>query len=191
MQPSSTPTSAGFDVGIFQVVAYRTSNAHSVNISSLAQAFHGGIAVSGAKVFVAGENQILGLPKTNLSTSSPLATLHSGNFSLVSNLATQQMYALVDGSFNFLVGPGSVSNLMPLDQNSGTYVSGKVVSLALSITLDFGSGIFSGWTRIVFVDGSTLTAYNVDPLDGMVQTLTPALQRWEIGAGWAAWGIAE
>jgi hypothetical protein len=142
-------------------------------------------------VFIAGRNQMLGLPKSNLSTAGQLSVLNSGNYSLVSNLKTQQLYALVDDSFRFLTGPGTVSNLLPLDGSSGVYVTGKRVSLSQPIELVFGSGLFSGWNRIVLIDKLSSTAFNVDLLNGMVQELQAAVSRWQTGEGWASWGVTE
>eukprot|EP01034_Spumella_vulgaris_P030166 gene30166-37333_t len=190
-QPSSNPSSAGYEEGMFFVTALRSSGSNVVNVTSLAHAFYGGIALSATKVFVAGRSQILGLPKTNLSTSGVLTTLNSGNYSLVSNLKTQQVYALVDDSFNFLMGPGTVANLVPLDAGRGVYLTGNKVSLSQSVYLPMGSGIFSGWNRIVLVNRLTSLAYNLDPLDGKVQELSAAMVRWQTGNGWASWGVAE
>eukprot|EP01034_Spumella_vulgaris_P002160 gene2160-2813_t len=89
------------------------------------------------------------------------------------------------------MGPGTVANLVPLDAGRGVYVTGNKISLSETIYLSLGSGIFSGWNRIVLVDGSNFATYNVDVLNGKVQELQSAAVRWHFGSGWASWGVAE
>ncbi len=190
-QPSSVPTGSGFGDGLFFVTSLSSAHRSVANVSAFTRVSHGGLALSATKVFVAGESQTIGVQKSDLSLSDP-AVISSGNWSLVSNLATQQLYALADSHLSPLLGPGTVANLLPLDSDSGAVISGaKTVSLSESVFLSFGSGIFSGWNRLVLVDRITTFAFSVDPRSGKVQGLQSAIVRWHSGAGWAVWGVAE
>jgi hypothetical protein len=72
--------------------------------------------------------------------------------------------------------------------NQLSVVSGAAVfkfarPLSRAIYLDYGSGIFSGYNRIVVVDRLTLNSYNIEPFSGHVELLPDAIYRWQVSPG--------
>jgi hypothetical protein len=182
----------------FQITSLSTSNSNLIEHGYATGDDRGGIALSSTSIFYTGDDSTGSFPTSNLSTGSATSFQHDA---LVSNLRTKQVYAL--GTQFGLVGYGGdlVTRLVPLDPTTGAEIAGDVLlSVPLSITNGSTSaGIFSGWDRIVLLDGGSLIAYNIDLPSGIVTSLGPVNLYTDNGSAddrcgcenWATWGVAE
>jgi hypothetical protein len=158
-----------FGVNTISSISFESVDVEDRNIGS----YYGGLALSSSKVFVSGDESAIGVLKSNLTFLEGVSTLASAsNYTIVSNLATQQLYALLDSDGGLLEGCGYISGLVALDGSTGRVSSGqKIIYLSEEVEFPYGSGIFVGYNRIVIVSGNTKRPVNIDPRSGKVLKL--------------------
>jgi uncharacterized repeat protein (TIGR01451 family) len=153
---------------------------------------YGGIAVSSNRVFVTGvgltgSGGTAGFSAQDLSGGSLLADPF---FALVSDLRTERVYSLGDGSNLFLTTTSIVvTTLIEINGTTGTATT-NLIRLSLPIAMTNDAGLFSGYGQIVIHNGSHV--YSVAVPSGVVADLgsmsNPPHQH---SVGWAYWGLAE
>lgn len=182
----------------FQITSLTTNDANVIEHEPITGDDRGGIALSSSGLFYSGDAATGRFPVGNISNGSTLPYQYDA---LVSNIRTKQMYSL--GTSFGLVGYGGdvVTRLVPLDPVTGDQIAGDI-TLSTPIPMYQGmsqAGIFSGWDRIVLLDGDTMIAYNIDLPSGIVTPLG-ALNLYSdfwspddrCGCeNWATWGVAE
>ena len=181
----------------FQISSLTTSNASVIEHATVTGDDRGGIAVSSTNVFYTGDDNTGKFSLSNLSSSSSVGAQYDG---MVSNLRTRQVYVLGDANGILSYGGGTVTRLIPLDGVTGAPTTGDI-TLSTPISITGGSpraGIFSGWDRIVLLDGSSTLSYNIDLPSGTVTNLgntdLPAIGLTPRRLGcenWATWGVVE
>ena len=157
----------------------------------------GGIAVSPSKAFLTGDGDTGGWDRGDLGHPGNVGAVRDG---LVCNIRTDTVYALADALGNLIASPGgTVAKLVQLDPDTGAPTLNSVaLSQPISVTAtDTQAGVFSGYDRIVLVDGvsTARTAYNIDLPSGNVTTLgsvtAPEFASRPLAETWATWGVAE
>ncbi|MBC8096290.1 MAG: M36 family metallopeptidase, partial [Akkermansiaceae bacterium] len=169
----------------FQITGLFTNNSQIVDHDGLTSDDRGGIAASAGHVFYSGDFSTARFSLTNLSGGTSLGQIYD---SLVSDLQTEQIYALGNGADILGNGGGIVTTLIPL--NGVTLQPGVPIPLTEPITLFGGSGIFAGYGRVVLWNGSR--AYDIRTHSGFVFDLgAMALPNHANTESWAFWGVAE
>ena len=182
----------------FEITSLTTADSNLIEHEALTGDDRGGIALSATSVFYTGDNATGSFPSANIANGSATAFRYDA---LVSNVRTRQVYALGTAFGIVQAGGDLVTRLVPLDPETGSELAGDItLSLPLSITSGTSvTGIFSGWDRIVLLDGSSLIAYNIDLPSGIVTSLGPVNLYADNGSNndrcgcenWATWGVAE
>lgn len=158
---------------------------------------HGGIAVSTSKAFLSGDGDTGVWDRGDLGNPGNVGAVRDG---IVSNLRTDTVYALADALGNPISSPGgTVAKLVQLDPGTGAPTLNSVaLSQPISVNAtDTQVGIFSGYDRVVLVDGvsAARTAYNIDLPSGLVTPLgtvtAPEYANRPFAETWATWGVAE
>ncbi len=170
----------------FQVAVLSTNNAFTLDRSALTGDDRGGIAVSGGQVFVTGDSSTARFALSDLSGGTMLGRVYDG---LVSDLRTEKAYCMANGT-NLISGSGgTVTTLWELDSATGL-LTGKAIALSSAISLGYGSGVFSGWGRIIILASSS--AYQILMPYGVVVPLGSFSQpSHSYSESWAYWGVAE
>lgn len=181
----------------FEITSLSASGASIIEHNVITGDDRGGIALSQSNIFYTGDSSTGAFSVSNLSNAFSVGYQYDA---LASDLRTKQVYTL--GTQFGVVGRGGdlVTRLIPLDGATGQQISGDIqlsmpIALGDSITL---AGIFSGWNRIVLLDGDSMDGYNIDLPSGIVTYLGPL----NLYAGtiednrtrcenWATWGVAE
>ena len=182
----------------FEVTSLSTSRANIVEHDSITGDDHGGIALSQSNIFYTGESSTGAFSVSNLSNAFTVGYQYN---SLVSDLRTKQVYTLGTQFGIVPYGGDMVTRLVPLDGATGQQIAGDIV-LSMPIWIQEGvsqAGIFSGWNRIVLLDGTSMNAYNIDLPSGIVTPLgqLSLYSAWDgeydrCGCeSWATWGVAE
>jgi hypothetical protein len=178
----------------FQITGLFPTGSKVVDHYNLTGQDRGGIALSDSRVFVTGDDTnftALGMTASfALEDLSGGAQLGQGFNALVSNLRSETVYTLANGTTPLGESGGTANSLIPLDGISGTLIPANRVVLSSPISLPYGSGLFSGWDRIVLHTGQRV--YQISLPSGQVQLLATmgpiAANQCE---SWAYWGIAE
>jgi hypothetical protein len=173
----------------FRIASLSTNNAVVVDDSSLVGYDRGGIAASAEQVFFSGGSATAKFDLTDLSGGTTLGTIYDG---MVSELGSERLYHLGNGT-NLIANPGgTVTTLLELDGLSGR-LTGSSISLSRPIELiNRGSqvGIFAGVGRIVVHDGGR--AWQIAVPSGQVLDLGPmSAPIHQYSDTWAYWGVAE
>jgi uncharacterized repeat protein (TIGR01451 family) len=180
---------------VFRVLELQTNGAITVDHSNQTGDDRAGLAVSAESVFVTGDGSTMRASAANLAGGVSLGALYE---SLVSNLRTERIYSLAQGTN--LIGSfgGVVDALVEMDPATGARTSNTI---HLSIPFDlpsFGSssdavGLFSGYDRILIWsrlgDGHI---YDIALPSGRVTDLgvMPFLFH-QHSEGMGFWGLAE
>ena len=150
-QPSSYPSVAGLANEIFDIFELTTLGSSSVNISELVGSYTGVLGVSSTRVFVSGTKATVGLLKSDL-TSSDYTVVPGVNYTLVTNLASNQLYALSDVNGEYLSGAGDVSGLIALDHDTGLRDHKKrILWFTEPVHLSMWSTVYSSKIRANFI----------------------------------------
>lgn len=168
----------------FQIVSLSSNIAFSVQ-NSVVDDDRAGVAVSGSHVFVNADAGTAKLTLDGLSDATNVGRIYDA---LLSNLRTETVYVLANGSTP-VSGSGSVaSHLLEIDSATGQ--TGNQITLSSSITLN-APGLFSGLNRVVILSGTRL--FDVALPSGTVTDLgTMSIPPHLVGEGWGAWwGVAE
>jgi hypothetical protein len=165
----------------------------------------GGIAVSSTSVFYTGDGGTGRFDKANLGNGALIGDGTQYD-ALASNIRTGTVYTLADDNGPLPYGGGTVTRLMTIDGTTGQ-LTGSSLTLSTPVVMGVpamkamgssSSGIFSGWDRIVLLDGISSSGFNIDLPTG---TVTPigfvdlpstgfAGSRYPCES-WATWGVAE
>ena len=191
-EPTSFPSiSSSMTETVFDIFLLSTANAAVVDISALIGDFAGGIAVSSSRVFLSGTLCTVSLSKNNLSEEG---TILNANLTLISNTATQQIYAFGDQYGEFLLRDGEILYcLIALDPVSGTRdETQRIVWLTEQIYLSLGFGVYAGYNVMTLVNRATLESFSVNMRNGRVtMDVSDILDRFVPTPGVGSWGIVE
>ncbi|MGC3959474.1 MAG: M36 family metallopeptidase [Verrucomicrobiota bacterium] len=173
----------------FKITALLTNNSKVVDHDVLTGDDRGGIAISTSQAFVTGDSGTARFAAAGLTGGVSVGLVRD---SLCTDLRTETVYLLGNGSTPLTSAGGTVTTLIELNPSTGT-PSGVVVTLSQSFTLSSGSsgtGIFSGYGRIVIHNGTTV--YDIYLPTGTV-TARGAMTRpaWYSSESWAIWGVTE
>jgi hypothetical protein len=148
----------------------------------------GGIAVSLSGVFYTGDTSTGRFDLDSL-TGVPLGRVDDG---LVSDLSSGQVYSLRSrGRPVNMTGEGDLITELALVDGLTGALDGRMLPLSREIPLRGDVGIFAGYGRIAFHDGTR--AWNVELPSGLVTDLGPVslAPRTSRCESWAYWGVAE
>ncbi len=181
----------------FQIASLTANTVGTVTHDFTTGDDQGGIATTGSKVFVTGAFATGSFDLSDLANPASIGVRHEA---LASNIRTRQAYVLGNVDFAFNINPitstgGQVTHLIPLDGVTGLRLTGQEIPLTSSFSVASGTGIFSGYDRIV-VHPSNLAVYEIDLTPGslgQVTTLNPLLTTpiHNSSATWAYWGVTE
>ncbi len=147
----------------------------------------GGIAVGSSSMFYSGDTSTGRFDLDSL-TATAVGRIYDG---LASNLRTGTVYDLATASGPLVdsISGATVTSLVELDGVSGAPTT-RTVALSMPLVLGTGTGIFSGWDRVVIASSSHV--YNVDLPSGRVTDLGPMVFPSHMSCeSWAFWGVAE
>jgi uncharacterized repeat protein (TIGR01451 family) len=179
------------DGSVFQITSLTTNGLRSADVYEVLDfdLARGPLAVSSSQVFYSDFNNTARSSASDLSGGVELTTLY---VALASNLRTEAVYALGDGTGPLGYSGGTGNRLWEVNAASGA-LTGARINLSLPISLPpFGSqvGFFSGYDRIVLLTGSR--AYNITLPSGRVTDLGPmTTPSHAFSDSGAFWGIAE
>lgn len=148
----------------------------------------GGIAVSLSGVFYTGDSSTGRFDLDSLS-GVPLGRVDDG---LVSDLATGQVYSLRSrGRPVGMTGEGDLITELALVDGVTGALDGRMLPLSREIELRGDVGIFAGYGRVAFHDGTR--AWQVELPSGVVTELGPVslAPRTSSCESWAYWGVVE
>ncbi len=176
----------------FDIFELQTIDTVQPDISASIGELNGNLGVSSNKVFVSGTSGTISIDKSTLNMGS--VNVVSGaaySYSIITNLANQQLYALGDLEEEFIIVSGDVTCLIPLSATSGLRDVGPVVWLSEPIYMEAGSIVFSGYDQFFVTSPSTHDTYSISLLDGAVEQQEDLLHRWQQSHQWMSWGILE
>ena len=169
----------------FQVVDLLTNGIMTTEVYPAVSYDQGAIAPGEDTVFINGANALGIYDGTWLS---PMGTAPSHFYSLVGDLRAGTVYSFGYGTSAIGSG-GSANSLLEVDGQTGA-LTGKRINLSTTINLNYDSGIFSGYGRIVVWNGSRF--YHIDLPSGLVTDLGARNSFTHRRVyGWAFWGVAE
>ncbi len=170
----------------FKITALLTNNSKVVDHETLTGDDRGGIAISTSQAFVTGDSATARFAATGLTGGISLGMVRD---SLCTDLRTETVYLLGNGSTPLTSTGGTVTTLIELNASTGV-PSGVVVPLSQAFTMASGSGIFSGYGRIVVHTGTAV--YDIYLPTGTVTARGPMTRpAWYTSESWAIWGVAE
>ena len=181
----------------FQITSLSTSGANIIEHEGTTGDDRGGIALSQTHIFYTGDSSTGAFSVANLSNSVVVGYRYDA---LVSDLRTKQVYTLGTQFGVVADGGDMVTRLIPLDGATGQQIPGDIqLSMPVFITNGVSNaGIFSGWNRIVLLDGDSMNAYNIDLPSGIVTLLGSLNLHADYSAddragceNWGTWGVAE
>ena len=172
----------------FQIAGLLTNNSRVVDHNALTGDDRGGIAVSASQVFVTGDSATAHFNAADLTGGTSLGIVRD---SLCSDLRTETVYLLGNGSTPLTSIGGTVTTLIELNGATGQ-PTGAVLPLSQSFSMPSSSynGIFSGYGRVVVYNGTRV--YDIFLPSGRV-TDRGVMTRpsWYSSENWAVWGVAE
>ena len=170
----------------FRIIDFLTNGAMVAEHNNVTGDDRGGIAVSSTMVFVTGDTTTGRFRRTDLGGGTAVGTQYDA---LVSDLRTETVYSLGNGSQPLAYGGGRLDGLLEINGATGTF-TGRRIPLSTSINVTFNTGIFSGYNRIVIATGNR--AYNIDLPSGEVTDLgQSSFFNHTFSESWAYWGLAE
>lgn len=188
-EPSANPSVAGLEDDVFGVLAMTEKEVRAVDVSAYTGNFLGTLVMSSTKVLITGDSASVSLNKDLATEGSNI----DGIKSVVTNLHTQEIYALGDGDGNFLAGStGLVECLITLLPGTGARdTSHRLNWLTQPFYLGFQSAILSGFHRTIFIDSETSATYLVNLRNGRVTEMEETLDRVSRSANWLTYGLTE
>lgn len=181
----------------FRITSFGATDCVTVDHEAATGSDRGGIALSTTQLFVTGDDATARLAAADLSAATPVAGSPAIHDALLSDLATEQVYALLTAAGAEVGGAGVVTQLGVIDGATGELTAARI-PLSSSITVSIGAGIFSGHGEALVTastspsTGSRLRWWRIQLPSGTVtrlgETVQPVHQACE---GWAWWGIAE
>lgn len=145
----------------------------------------GGIAVSDSHVFYTGDN---GTARFGLDLSGG-TSLGRHYDALVSNLRTETVYSLGNGTAPIPPGGGMVTTLIELNGATGD-LTANIIALSTPINVIGEAGMFAGYDQVVLL--SQGRAYSIHLPTGLVTDLgLMTMPNHSSCENWAFWGVAE
>ncbi|HEX4936851.1 MAG TPA: putative metal-binding motif-containing protein, partial [Gemmatimonadaceae bacterium] len=173
---------------LFQITAFGAAGCTAVEHGGTTGDDRGAIAVSSGSAFYTGDSTTGRFP-LDLSSQTGIGRQYDA---MVSNVRTEQVYTLANGATPIPNGGGTVTTLIAIDGTSGALLTGTTITLSTPITLGYGSGLFSGFDRIVLHDASTNRVYSIALPSGAVTLVgTVPMPAHTSCESWAFWGVAE
>ncbi len=175
----------------FQITSLTTNGALVIEHGHITGDTRSAIAASASQVFYSGDSMTARFDLGDLSGGTSVNRLFDA---LVSNLRTETVYSLGNGSTALANGGGTVTTLLEHDGATGA-LTGNQITLSSPIPLSGPTysgmiGIFAGYDRIVLHDGSRV--YNIALPSGQVTELGSLLApAHAYSQSWAYWGVAE
>src|SRR5207249_2886690 len=175
----------------FRIASLSTASPQIINHNGITGDDRGGIAVSRTQVFYTGDLGTGRFSATNLSGGRALGQLYDA---LVSNLRTEKVYTLADGT-NLVSGvsgtngaSSTVTALIEIDGSTGALTANRL-DLSAPIPLGFDTGIFAGYDAVVLHTGGRV--YRIALPSGVVLDLGPMASFFHSSCeNWAYWGVA-
>lgn len=127
---------------------------------------------------------------TGLTAVTGPPAVHDG---LVSNLETEQIYALLTATGTQPTGTATITQLGVIDGATGALTATRI-ALSMPIAVTYGSGVFSGYGEALIgaLVSSQLQWWRIELPAGIVtrlgNTQSPTHRTCE---NWAWWGVAE
>ncbi len=175
----------------FRIGALSASSCSAIDHAAVTGDDRGGIAVSATNVFYNGDSATGRFSSSDLGGGAVAAASPAQLDSITQNLRTGAIYVGFSGtSATAALGQGgTATHLLEVDGNTGVR-TGRVIALSQALALGSGTGIFSGWDRVVILNGTR--AFDIALSTGSVVDLgarpIPAHFSCE---SWAFWGTAE
>jgi hypothetical protein len=175
----------------FQVNALSAAGCAVVDHNPATGDDRGGIAVSSTRLFYSGDVATARFDLANLANITSIGRVEDG---LVSNLRDGTVYALANGGLPISGSGGTVNGLVVIDGSTGALTPTRI-AFSTPITLAYGSGVFSGYDRIVLWSGSRI--FHIDLRTAGTGTVTVTdlgpftLPMYSSCESWAIWGVAE
>jgi hypothetical protein len=184
------------DVNSFAIRTLGTNNAVVANVfNTVGYPDYNGLAASASRVFLngygtSGTGPAYGYVASDLSPAASLGGTRNG---LVCDLRSRKVYSLANGTTLLGTGGGTVNTLIELDGVSGG-TTANVTTLSTNFSANGNSAIFSGYGRIIVVDGSN-RGWDIALPSGQVKLLG-TIPNFNVGYAFGSfayrgWGIAE
>ena len=175
----------------FQVNNLTTTACVAVDHNTVTGDDRGGIAVSPTRLFYSGDNATARFDLATLGNITSIGRVEDG---LVSNLRDGTVYTLANNTTPITSSAGVVNGMLLLDASTGAVTTTRI-AFSTPITLAYGSGVFSGYDRIILYSGSRI--YHIDLRTvssgtAAVADLGPfTFPTRNYCENWAFWGVAE
>jgi Reelin subrepeat B/Bacterial Ig domain/Immunoglobulin domain/Immunoglobulin I-set domain len=170
----------------FRITSLGTSNSRVTDHNNITGDDRGGIAISSSHVFYTGDEFTGSFQAADLSGGARAAGHYDA---MVSDLATETVYTLANGSGPLDSNGGTVTSLIELDGITLSPTSTRI-NLSSPITVTPETGIFAGFGRVVLHTGSRV--YSIEIPSGLVLDLGSMSMPSHSGCeNWAFWGVAE
>jgi VCBS repeat-containing protein len=203
------------DCNSFKINSLTANNASAIEHNSINSDDRGGIAVSDNKVFYTGDGGTARFDISNLANGNNVGQTFDGIFS---DMKSGKVYTLANGNTPLTNSDNqTITKVLEIDGATGG-LTGNVITLSVPVMLKNSftydninnryiynySGVFSGYGRVVLLNGETGTVYNIDLPSGAVTNIgtvnIPLIQNnlppYQISGrliteNWANWGVAE
>ena len=191
-------TTNGIHLDSFEILTLASSNIQSIDLTStLVNGYVGGLAVSSSRIFLTNTSKTFTVDPSNIS-AKPQSVINS-IATLATDYAKDAIFVLADANNTPISNVGGIiCYIIPVSLNSGivTTLTAKKVRLNrngtyASIKLRSQSAIFSGYNRIVVVDGTTGNAFSIYPLTGSVISEGVIVNRWAPALSGMTWGVSQ
>ncbi len=169
----------------FQISELKTTNAQVIDHFGLTGDDRGGIALSSTRVFVTGDSATAGYNLADLSDGASIGRVANG---LCTDLATNQAYVLAANGTE-TSSAGTVNQLIPIHATTGARTT-PIINLGQAVVMGSGSGIFSGYGRVVLHTGTDVFEVRV-PSGEVIPQGSMRRPTWNASENWAVWGVAE
>ncbi|HXG48766.1 MAG TPA: immunoglobulin domain-containing protein, partial [Methylomirabilota bacterium] len=175
----------------FRILNLTTRGVYSVPHAPLTGDDRGGIAASSSQLFITGDSSTARLPLVTLAGGSSLSTRYDA---LTSDLETETVYSLGNGSTPLTQEGGTVNALIELHPETGV-PTGRRINVTPAFQVPGGGfssqvGIFAGYGRVVVHNGTRV--YVIVLPSGIATDLGPVpVPARNFSESWAYWGVAE
>jgi hypothetical protein len=170
----------------FRITSLTANNSLVVEHGFLTGNDRGGIAVSDSQVFYTGDDGTARFALEDLSGGTSFGRQYDA---MVSNLRTETVYSLGDGTTPIPYGGGTVTSLIEIDGKTGD-LTANTIALSTPINVSEPTGIFAGYDQVVLLTEGW--AYSIHLPTGFVTDLGPmTMPDHRSCESWAFWGVAE
>jgi hypothetical protein len=181
----ATVSLRAIEAALFRILTLTTNSSRITDHASLTGDDRGGIGVSTGFVFYTGDFATARFSADNLGGGTTIGFFDA----MVSDLRTETLYTLANGS-SLVSGEGNaVTALIEIDGNTGTLSSNRI-ELSASILLGSDTGIFASYGAVVLHTGGRV--YRIEIPSGLVLDLGALSPFAHYSCeNWAYWGVAE